>query len=35
MNDWLDYKGSEYTNLAPGKISQLDSSIVMPYPFDR
>ena len=32
---YYDLYGSEYTNLAPGKISQLDSSIVMPYPFDR
>ena len=32
---YYDLYGSEYTNLAPGKISQLDSNIVMPYPFDR
>ena len=32
---YYDLYGSEYTNLAPGKISQWDSSIVMPYPFNR
>ena len=32
---YYDLYGSEYTNLAPGKISQWDSNVVMPYPFNR
>ena len=32
---YYDLYGSEYTNLAPGKISQWDSNIVMPYQFNR
>ena len=32
---YYDLYGSEYTNLAPGKISQWDSNVVMPYQFNR